>query len=119
MENICKLKDVYKALYTFEKEFSEQNGITINEGMILCCLKDGSSKPANELCSFIGLSNSRVSRVINAVEEKGFISRTLGTTDKRQMIFTLTESGKRKVNEMLAKNMDLSVLGKQISNILK
>lgn len=119
MEEICKLKDIYKALYNFEKEFSEKNGLTINEGMILCCLKDGKSKPANELCSFVGLSNSRVSRVINTVESKGLIMREMGSTDKRQMIFTLTDSGKKKVKEMMAKKIDFSELSSQFSKIIK
>lgn len=114
MEPICRLKDIYKALYNFEKEFAEQNGITINEGMLLCCLKDGKPKSANELCDFVGLSNSRVSRVINSVEEKGYINREMGTTDRRQMIFTLTESGKEKTLTMQTQGMDLSKLTDQI-----
>lgn len=118
METICKLKDIYKALYQFEKEFSDANGITINEGMVLCCLKGGESKPANELCDFVGLSNSRVSRVLTTVENKGYIVRQMGTTDKRQMIFTLTDLGKEKVEEMLAKEIDLSSLAKQISSLI-
>lgn len=111
MESICKLKDIYKALYNFEKEFADKNGITINEGMILCCLKDGTSKSANELCEFVGLSNSRVSRVINTVETKGYIVRSMGAVDKRQMIFTLSESGKSKVEEMLKEEIDFKGLG--------
>ena len=98
MEEICKLKYLYRSLYNFEKEFAETNGITINEGMILCCMKDGNSKLASELYDFVGLSGSRVSRVINTVEKKGFITREMGIVDKRQMIFSLTESGKRKIN---------------------
>ncbi len=113
MESICKLKDIYKALYNFEKEFAEKNGITINEGMILCCLKDGKPKSANELCEFVGLSNSRVSRVINTVETKGYIVRAMGAVDKRQMIFTLSESGKTKVKEMLKQEMDFKGLSAQ------
>lgn len=119
MEPICKLKDVYKALYNFEKEFAETNGITINEGMLLCCLKDGKPKSANELCEFVGLSNSRVSRIINTVEEKGYIVREMGITDKRQMIFSLTESGKQKTKEMQAKGMDLSKLASQLLKMLE
>lgn len=119
VEPICRLKDIYKALYQFEKDFSESNGITINEGMILCCLKEGKSKAANELCDFVGLSNSRVSRVINSVESKGYISRQMGETDKRQMIFTLTSLGKEKVKEILSKNMDLSALAKQLSKMIE
>ena len=41
MEDICTIKDIYKTLYQFEKAFAECNGMTINEAMILCCLKDG------------------------------------------------------------------------------
>lgn len=117
MEEICKLKDIYKALYNFEKEFAEKNGITINEGMVLCCLKDGKPKTANELCEFIGLSNSRVSRVINTVETKGFIKREIGSIDKRQMIFTLTKEGENKIKQMLSQEMNFSVLGEQIKSL--
>ncbi len=119
MEPICKLKDIYKALYNFEKSFVEANGITINEGMLLCCLKDENPRSANELCDFIGLSNSRVSRVINTVETKGYIARKMGTTDKRQMIFTLTELGKEKIKEMQAKNIDFSGLAIQVSKLIE
>lgn len=113
MEDICKLKDIYKALYNFEKKFSEENGLTINEGMILCCMKNGESRSANELYDFVGLSSSRVSRVINSVEQKGYIKREMGLKDKRQMIFSLTESGKNKISEMLSKKMDFSFLAMQ------
>lgn len=110
MDPICKLKDIYKALYNFEKDFATNNGITINEGMVLCCLKDGSSKSANEICEFLGLSNSRVSKVIFSVEKKGYIKREMGKIDKRQMIFSLTNEGDEKVKEMQGKPMDFGFL---------
>ena len=119
METICKLKDIYKALYQFEKDFANSNGITINEGMILCCLKNDELKTANELCDFVGLSNSRVSRVINTVEKKGYIKRQMGESDKRQMIFSLTNAGKEKVAEMLSADIHLSDLGKHLQDLTK
>lgn len=100
MEEICRIKDIYKALYTYEKQFLKLTGITINEGALLCCLKENKPKSANELRDFIGLSNSRVSRIIQGMEEKGFISRVMGVSDKRQMFFSLTDGGKKKVKEM-------------------
>lgn len=118
MEPICKLKDIYRALYNFEKNFAEKYGITINEGMLLCCLKEGKSKSANELCDFVGLSNSRVSRVINTVEAKGYISREMGIMDKRQMIFTLTDAGKHKTKEMQSHGIDFSELNAQLAKFL-
>ena len=66
MEPICAIKDIYKILYQFEKTFAEVHDITINEAMLLCCLKDGETKSAGMICEYIGLSNSRVSKVITA-----------------------------------------------------
>ncbi|MDR2123015.1 MAG: winged helix DNA-binding protein [Flavobacteriaceae bacterium] len=102
MESICEIKEIYKSLYLFEKKFLETNGITINEALVLCCLKKSVSQTANEICKYIGLSNSRISRIINTVEEKGYISRKLGSEDKRQMIFELTPQGEEKVKIMQA-----------------
>lgn len=110
MEPICRLKDMYKALYAYEKKFSERMGVTINEGALLCCLKDNMPKTANELSDFIGLSCSRVSRIINSIEKKGYILREIGMLDKRQMIFTLTDVGRKKIKEMGNFNIDLHSL---------
>ena len=85
MEPICAIKDIYKILYQFEKNFSEVHAITINEAMLLCCLKDNEAKSAGMICDYIGLSNSRVSKVITSVENKGFIRRNINKEDKRQM----------------------------------
>lgn len=107
MDDICLIKEIYKMLYQFEKEFLETNKISINDAMILCCLKNGGEKSAGEVCDFVGLSNSRVSKVLCEVEDMGYIARRLGSTDRRQMFFSLTESGNNKVLEM--KNMSLSI----------
>ena len=80
MESICAIKDIYKALYQFEKTFAEVHDITINEAMLLCCLKDGETKSAGMICEYIGLSNSRVSKVI---------------------CFSLTPGGKEKIQQMM------------------
>ena len=97
MEPICAIKDIYKILYQFEKNFSEVHAITINEAMLLCCLKDNEAKSAGMICDYIGLSNSRVSKVITSVENKGFIRRNINKEDKRQMFFSLTPKGKEKI----------------------
>ena len=101
MEAICVIKDIYKTLYQFEKAFSEVHELTINEAMLLCCLKDNEKKSAGTICDYIGLSNSRVSKVITAVEKKEFIRRSISKEDKRQMFFSLTPKGKEKVREMM------------------
>ena len=67
MEEICKLKYIYRFLYNFEKEFAETNGITINEGMILCCMKDGNPKRIEEYTLFDGKRNRRYKTIEDAL----------------------------------------------------
>ena len=38
--------------------------------------------------------------MIKLAEDKGYIARKIGKEDKRQMLFTLTESGKQKIVEI-------------------
>ena len=52
MEPICAIKDIYKILYQFEKNFSEVHAITINEAMLLCCLKDNEAKSAGMISNY-------------------------------------------------------------------
>ncbi|WP_099463185.1 MULTISPECIES: winged helix DNA-binding protein [Parabacteroides] len=119
MEPICIIKDIYKTLYAFEKTFTENNDITINEAMLLCCLKEGESKSAGTICEFIGLSNSRVSKVITAVENKGFIRRNINKNDKRQMFFSLTSKGKEKIQQMMEKELNFDFLFDQLQNCIQ
>lgn len=119
MECICVIKDLYKALYQFEKDFAENNSMTINEAMLLCCMKDGKPHTAGAICEYIGLSNSRVSKVITAVEQKGYIEREINKEDKRQMIFSLTESGWDMIRTMQSKDLQLERLLQQLDGLLK
>lgn len=117
MELICKIKDVYKSLYLFEKEFVRQFNMTINEAMLLCCMKDGESHSAYDITEFIGLSSSRVSKIITSVEEKGWIRREIGAEDKRKMIFSLSAEGEKVVKIMKQEPIPLDdVLSKLIKN---
>lgn len=100
MEPICRIKEIYKALYQFEKTFAGRHGITINEAMLLCCLKQGGARTAGELCEFVGLSGPRVSKVITTVERKGYLHRTISPQDRRQMLFSLTDLGVAKIRQM-------------------
>lgn len=119
MEPICALKDLYKVLYQFEREFQDSFSLTINEAMLLCCLKEGDSKTAGAICDYIDLSNSRVSKVITSVENKGLIRRSISKTDKRQMLFTLTAKGKEKVSQMQSADLSIKELYDKLSDCMK
>lgn len=119
MEAICGLKDIYMELYSFEKNFQTEHGMTINEAMLLCCLHEGDAKSAGSLSEYIGLSSSRVSKVINSVEKMGLIERTISPEDKRQMLFSLTTAGWRKVTEMKGADLHIGELYERLAECLK
>ncbi len=92
MECICLIKDIYRAINDFEDKFDNEFGICINEGLVLCSLKD-KQLSSSEIAEHAGLKLSHASKLIKAVEEKEYINRSIGNSDKRYMNFELSEKG--------------------------
>lgn len=53
---------------------------------------------ASEISGRLETSFSHTSRLLGAVEDKGYIFRTLGTKDRRKIYFSLTQEGKDKLD---------------------
>ena len=87
--------------------------------MLLCCLKDGDPKSAGTISEYIGLSNSRVSKVITSVETKGYIQRNISPSDRRQMLFSLTADGASKIHQMLGQPMGFDELFATLNACMK
>ena len=96
MKTICAMRDVFKAMGNFETAFEKMYQITLNEAMILCALKEASDK----VTATTELSPSHTSKMLRILEEKGLIVRSLGSEDRRQMYFHLTQLGKQRVTEL-------------------
>lgn len=77
----------------YENRFQKKFNITLNEGLLLCSLRNGAIS-SGEIAQDLDLSCSNTSKVIRSVETKGFVQRALGDKDKRQMYFILTDEGK-------------------------
>jgi len=118
MESICALKEVYKALYQFEKDFSGKYGLTINEAMLLCCLKDGKARTAGSVCEYIGLSLPRASKIVTTMEKKDYVRRSIAKDDRRKMLFKLSLQGKEKVVLMQQSNIDMVSLCECMKNFI-
>lgn len=100
MEDLCKIRDLQRAIARFEAAFIQRFGLTLNEGMLLCTLLEHPCLTASELAEALGLAPSNTSKVIRSVEGKKLITRLIGKEDKRQMLFTLTSEGKRSIQEI-------------------
>jgi len=55
---------------------------------------------AKEIASFLGISKSAISQVIDPLEEKAFISRQLDTKDRRIARLALTSKGKKALDQV-------------------
>ena len=92
MNTICKMRDIYKALSIFETAFEKVYGISLNEAMVLCALREaGKEITSTAIAERTEMAPSHTSKVIRGA---------LGEVDKRQMYFSLTEAGKKRLNEL-------------------
>lgn len=95
MDRLCRIRDLQRAVHQFEANLERLYGICLNEGMTLCSLLKAGRLSCGELSDLLGLTPSNMSKVLRSVEEKEFVRRELGTADKRQMYFSLTDRGRQ------------------------
>ena len=112
-KSLSYIRELYQAIVDFEMGFQQTYDMTFNEGVVLCALKKAPLS-SGELAKELKLSASNTSKVIKSVEDKGFIERYMGQKDRRKMYFTLTESGKAKVNSLKCDEAQMSPKLKEI-----
>lgn len=99
MRELCRLKEIFRAIYIFETTLKKQFRLSLNEALALCALEQD-KKNSRELAQELGISFSRMSRVLGSLETKGLIKRTFGADDRRKMIFSLSREGAAKTAEL-------------------
>lgn len=99
-KKLCKIRDVARVIAEFEQELQAEFGINLNEAMLLCSLKEQDNLSSGEISQLLTLKASNTSKVIGSVENKGFIERSSGKEDKRQMYFSLTQRGLDKIKSI-------------------
>lgn len=114
MDSFCKIRDIYRAIIEFENSMIASHGMSLNEGMLLCCLSKKGCCKSTEIAESLNLTCSNTSKVIKSVEAKEFIKRDLGATDKRSMLFTLTPKGEQKLKEMEKSMVEMPALLKEL-----
>ena len=107
MKRLCLIRDICRSISEYEQEFQKEHSICLNEGMVICSLKEGKLS-SGEIAKKINLTCSNTSKVIRSVEDKSFIERDMGVEDKRQMYFSLTEKGAAILSEIEAVDINLT-----------
>lgn len=114
MESFCKIRDVYRAITEFEAQFEKRYGLGLNEGSLLCALRETERLSSGDIAKQLNLTQSNASKVIRAAENKGLIQRRLGDDDKRQMYFSLTPEGERCLTQLQCCDIEVPAVLKQL-----
>lgn len=107
MDTLCKIRDIHRAILEYESQLEKMYGLCLNEGMLLCSLSREERLTSGEIAELLGLTLSNTSKVIRSVEEKGLIRRIMGEKDKRQMYFSLTTEGRKRIETISCKEVDI------------
>jgi len=107
------------------KESVTGQHLSLTERSTLSTLYQQTQMLPSELASSEKITNQSMSQILNHLLELGYITRTASDTDKRKVLISLTESGKKTLlqvraerNEWLAKAISDSCDEEEI-NLLK
>tara|TARA_R110000787_G_scaffold8607_35_gene29392 strand:+ start:6795 stop:7322 length:528 start_codon:yes stop_codon:yes gene_type:complete len=76
-------------------------GLTDNSFHVLCLLvaaPKGTNSPS-ELSEMVGTSRANMTRILNELEEDGFVARATAPRDGRRQIISITSEGRKKVRD--------------------
>jgi MarR family transcriptional regulator, organic hydroperoxide resistance regulator len=89
---------VYSANLAFGKAYRpilDQLGLTYTQYITLICLYERDGQTVRELGQSLFLESNTLTPILKKLEEMGHVKRERGTTDERQVVVSLTESGRR------------------------
>ena len=99
MHSLCEIRQVMVDLRGFEESLRKKTALSLNEALCLCQVENGLQEPG-ALARSLDLSPSRLSRIIESLENRRLIQRSLSESDRRGVTISLTEEGKASVKEL-------------------
>ena len=89
-----KSLDLFRRMHDF---FPRNNCLTGMEGVILMrlffLLKENSEATVSDLISLMQTTKPALSQLLNALEEKGYLKRSISNYDRRSVALTITDEG--------------------------
>lgn len=92
--------NLLKKCHEKEERLASQFKITVPEFRCLRMFRDEPQLPVRSLLERVELSGSRLSRILESLEDKGFVNRKLDTSDRRSILVALTKKGKSLTAEL-------------------
>jgi DNA-binding MarR family transcriptional regulator len=80
--------------------------LSFAQWLVLLKLKEGAAITASDLCRQMRHDNGALTRLLDQLEERGFLERQRSEEDRRVVRLDLTAAGRRKVAELLPLAID-------------
>lgn len=96
-ESVCFCtKTTWHAISRLYNTTGAQHDISASTGFVLLNIDSDNGTPATKIAPQLGMEARSLTRVLKALEEKGYIYKEADALDGRVMRIFLTEEGKRK-----------------------
>lgn len=97
MIDLCAIRKLQSALKKFEDTLKVETGLSLNDALCLCAISKNIKEPG-QLARELELSPSRLTRILDALESRGLITRMLSDTDRRNISVFLSKKGESLVH---------------------
>jgi len=94
-------------------EVVRSKGLRVPEWRVMACLHDQDGLMTTKLADFAMVEQSRLTRIIDQMDAKGFVERRPGRDDRRKVTVHLTSTGRGLARELveLARQHERKLLG--------
>lgn len=91
--SLVALRRILRATETSARALARETGLTTPQLMVLEHLRGGVEATPKTLARSVGVAQATATVLIEKLEQRGYIRRRRGETDRRQYWLSLTESG--------------------------
>ena len=105
-QQLCALKDLLRLVSGLEEHIMDRYGLTLTEALALCSIGGGCSS-GGDLAREVGLSPSRLSRILGKLERKGLVERLRREDDRRSWDTMPSPEGKLLLERMKRDGVDV------------
>jgi len=94
MIDFCSLRHLLLDIQKLEDAIEKKYHLTFMQASVLCAL-DHHFEDGKSIACQMGISPSRMTRLLDVLEGKGLVMRSSSTVDRRNNIVTLTPEGEK------------------------
>lgn len=95
------LKMAHAQMHSCAERIFAQHDISFVQWIALLKLREGQALTASDLCRSMCHDNGAVTRMLDHLEERGYVERRRSRQDRRVVELRLTEAGEHKLDELL------------------